>query len=176
MTVDRICSVADCAKPIKGRGWCQVHYQRWYKFGDPNVPVKDVSVDPVARFADGVAVGAVDECWRWVRSTNQYGYGQTKMWDKNRLAHRVAYELWVGPIPDGLELDHLCSNRRCCNPAHLEPVTQAENVRRAAARVTHCPQGHAYDEANTYHNGTGRSCKECRRAAVRRYRARKAAA
>lgn len=75
-----------------------------------------------------------DECWPWagsIDSRNTYGrFPVNKVW---RRAHRVAYELLVGPIPDGLTLDHLCRNTRCVNPAHLEPCTARENHRRAVA-------------------------------------------
>ncbi len=97
-----------------------------------------------------------------------------------RGAHRVAYELSVADIPDGLELDHLCRVRHCVNPSHLEPVTPHENWARGQAisilnaQKTHCPQGHAYDEANTYISGRGiRGCRACNRAAVSRYKSRR---
>lgn len=114
------------------------------------------------------------ECWNWLASTTgQTGYGQFWMKDIGRMApaHRVAYELEVGVIPDGLYIDHLCRNRGCCNPAHLEPVTNAENIRRGhaglhmrekAAAKTHCPSGHHYDEANTLFDSEGyRRCRAC---------------
>lgn len=101
-------------------------------------------------------------CWRFTGYHNADGYGRYQ----NGRVHRLAYRLWVGPIPKGLEIDHLCGVRDCCNPDHLEAVTHAENVRRGragrpqAARI-HCPQGHEYTDDNTYtHNGK-RQCKTC---------------
>lgn len=123
------------------------------------------------------------ECWLWMPALRPDGYGYFHLDGRMQLAHRVSYALSVGPIPEGLQIDHLCRVRACVRPDHLEAVTQAENIRRGvggevnAARQqakTHCPSGHEYDEENIYnHEGTGRpnrACKECRREAVRRYR------
>lgn len=94
-------------------------------------------------------------CWLWTAATSK-GYGSFGMPDRRqRLAHRLSYELLVGPIPEGLVLDHLCRVRNCVNPAHLEPVTAAENTRRGLLR-TRCHRGHVIDETPT-----GRRCKTC---------------
>lgn len=112
-------------------------------------------------------------CWLWLRYRMKNGYGlfrkTTQATDSQFLSHRVAYELSVGPIPDGLIIDHLCRNRACVNPSHLEPVThrvnnlRGETIAAKFAGTTHCPAGHPYDEANTYRDGRGRRCRECHR-------------
>lgn len=111
--------------------------------------------------------GGEDACWPWLGADNGQGYGRFAV-RRGKLiyAHRFAYELLVGPIPDGLHLDHLCRNPRCVNPRHVEPVTNAENRRRGRlGQITHCPRGHPYDDANTYsHPGQhDRVCRACHR-------------
>lgn len=114
-------------------------------------------------------------CWEWQGTVNSNGYGSIGHLGKRMSTHRLSYELHVGPIPEGLVIDHLCRNRACCNPAHLEPVTQGENTRRGEpAQRTHCPQGHAYDGDNVriYIDPSGyrhRGCKTCKRDWERRY-------
>ena len=107
-------------------------------------------------------------CWLWMGYVNRGGYGRLNRAGRGTLnAHRYAYELLTGPIPAGLQVDHLCRVRSCVNPAHLEAVTHQENIRRGDngrhnAVKTHCPSGHLYSEANTKVNVKGsRECRVC---------------
>lgn len=123
-------------------------------------------------------------CWEFQGALTERGYGviQLGRGKGTAKAHRVVYEDFLGPIPEGLTLDHLCFNPRCVNPAHLEPVTRSENTLRqwAAGRAdpgrsnrlkTRCPQGHPYDRANTRVSRSGRRC--CRACAREAFHARK---
>lgn len=110
-------------------------------------------------------VNKTETCWLWT-AYRARGYGRFMVGagEKTRAlsAHRWSWEQEHGAVPDGLELDHLCRTPACVRPAHLEPVTHAENVRRAAAAVVACPQGHAYDKDNTYRRDNGkRQCRKC---------------
>lgn len=110
-------------------------------------------------------------CVVWAATRNNKGYGwfYSNTAGRQVLAHRWSYEYFVGPIPDGLDLDHLCSTPYCVNPDHLEPVTHAENQRRMGARrggryVTHCRHGHEYTPENSYVDPRGkRLCRTCQR-------------
>lgn len=124
-------------------------------------------------------------CWIWAAGRNGDGYGAMWVHGRQRPAHRVAYELLVGPIPTGLHIDHICRNKACVNPDHLEPVTPRENFLRgvspsaAAARRTCCIRGHEYTPENTIYARGQRTCRECKRAHnrvwMRAYHARKRA-
>lgn len=118
--------------------------------------------------------GDEDECWEWQGAPNSGGYGFFSIGTAKTTAHRAGYELFEGPIPDGLVIDHLCRNRRCVNPGHLEAVSNGENVRRGEGpavlrellgSATHCKHGHEFTPENTYINpGTGkRKCRTCQR-------------
>lgn len=112
----------------------------------------------------------VDGCLIWTGRVGPDGYGRCG----HKSAHRRVYEALVGPIPAGLELDHLCRTRLCVEPTHLEPVTHAENIRRRYRLQTHCVNGHEFNGVNTYMRPTGhRDCRECIRRRARKYKASK---
>lgn len=133
------------------------------------------SVPLIDRIRAKIVVDPSTGCWNWQGATNEKGYGTIREGvrdggsSKNLrtlMTHRVMYQHEVGPIPSRLVIDHLCRNRACANPAHLEPVTVEENIRRGDAgkpqrERTHCPHGHPYDERNTYHYNGSRHCRAC---------------
>jgi len=118
------------------------------------------------RFWDKVYRGKDEACWPWLGGKSN-GYGRMFLGRENgrmftSYAHRFSYELHVGPISEGLEVDHTCCNRACVNPAHLELVSGRENKVREGARQTRCTHGHTYTPANTYIDGRGhRRCRTC---------------
>ena len=123
-----------------------------------------------ARFRSRYDVDDVTGCWNWNRGKFSSGYGALYVWGNNRPAHRVGYEMLVGPVALELELDHLCRNRGCVNPFHLEPVTHEENVRRGESRTNVaavnnvCFRNHVLDQWNVYVRRDGRrQCKTCHR-------------
>jgi hypothetical protein len=115
----------------------------------------------------------VDGCWEWQGHLSQDGYGRIQMGSRKdntrkvKEAHIISYESFVGKVPEGLVLDHLCRNRRCVNPTHLEPVTMYENIKRGEAGKhfkdkTHCPAGHPYQGTNVMLTTKGyRRCRKC---------------
>lgn len=118
-------------------------------------------------------------CWLWTGGRNTKGYGQIYIEGRNRGVHRYVYQHIVGDIPDGMTLDHLCRERACCNPTHLEPVTNQENCRRGLRgdlypHKDHCAHGHPLTGDNVVIRKNGyRRCRTCHAAELRRYFARK---
>lgn len=178
---NRTCSIANCGKPFLARDMCSTHYSQWYCNGGAGQPRPKVQLRQ--RFSS--KVDKTDSCWNWTGTTqggSRGGYGQLWADGKMRQAHRVSYELHIGPIPDGLTIDHLCRNTRCVNPEHLEPVTQQENNHRGNtvsgvnSRKTKCHNGHELsgDNLRMWIDKRGRShrhCRTCARDNMRRYRA-----
>ena len=125
------CSITNCEKPIKARGLCASHYQNLWRTGDPMRPLVRAAGERALRRVDRSDPAA---CWVWSGAMDGQGYGHLRAGPAGAgfvRAHIAAYEHGFGKVPDGLELDHLCRNKLCINPAHLEPVTHAENLRRA---------------------------------------------
>lgn len=192
---NRKCSVEGCDNRHNSHGYCRKHLYRWKRYGDP-LFVKKIVGDIVARFwhyADDSA--GPDACWPWTGKIHESGYGLIKIDGRWLRAHRFSYEMAISAIPKSIDLDHTCHvpetcsggvsciHRRCVNPAHLRPVTNAENHR--AHRVssnerkkTHCPQGHEYTADNIKRipsNPNARFCRECHRISERKRYARKRA-
>ena len=144
----------------------------WVHTGYPRGkwPRPDTTAERFVKFYDE---GAPDACWEWKGSRRTTGYGQFSRRGRPDAAHRVAWELVNGPIPDGLTIDHLCRNRLCVNPNHMEVVTGAENSRRGATK-THCLNGHDMKDAYVYPDGHRRECHVCKIARVKAWRERAA--
>ncbi len=128
-------------------------------------PIKD-------RLLSKIIVKQSSGCWVYTGAKHNQGYGLISIGNNMKLAHRVSYEAFVSKIPNGLTIDHLCKNRRCINPEHLEPVTMIENLRRGNgvgvinSRKTACPKGHPFVTITTK-NGRKRFCSECNRIRAR---------
>ncbi|MGN7160856.1 HNH endonuclease signature motif containing protein [Sphingomonas sp. SAFR-052] len=126
-----------------------------------------------------IAIDVASRCWVWTGGISRQGYGRVKVRGRDYKAHRFSWETFKGPIPDNLTIDHLCKNKACVNPDHLEPVTSRENILRSDgasavnARKTHCNAGHPFSGDNLYMLRGNRICRECGRVSARNYQRRK---
>lgn len=127
------------------------------------------------RFLNSFIKDEFTGCWNWNRRLKKTGYGRFVVQVIEDYAHRVAYKLIVGEIPKGLSLDHLCQNKKCVNPDHLEPVTPTENTRRASVEYKICKRGHPKTPENVQRTKTGKeNCKLCKKMHTQKTRAKKA--
>lgn len=163
----KTCSVDGCEKQHFSRGWCKAHHSRWLRHGDPlgGGPSNLRGQSPAERLMARVTI-TPSGCWP-VSGASSDGYARIVVDGRKVKAHRWSYEHFVGAVPDGLVLDHLCRNRACANPEHLEPVTQKENVLRGVgptavnAAKTECPHGHSLEDAYVIPSTGSRSCRSC---------------
>ena len=175
----KLCAAQECDRTvIEARGLCAKHYKRFMADGlierlprpaaSERFWAKVNQHGPIPEFRPDLG-----RCWIWKAARAGGGTGQYgRFYDGHRdvSAHRWAWEHFKGPIPEGLAIDHLCQVKLCVNPAHLEPVTQAENVRRYSRAIKKCVHGHAYTKENTYIRPQGRrKCRECNRRRNREY-------
>ncbi len=177
---NKLCGINGCTRKHHARGLCQTHYFIQKQYGRVELLAR---YDLEQRFWSRVEKGS--DCWLWSGVITPQGYGNWTWRDDGNLrtdsAHHFAFILSGRKIPDGYHLDHLCRNRRCCNPDHLEPVTPRENTLRGIgpsaenARKTHCKRGHEFTVSNTYLKkgkyGVLRVCRECAAASARKRRA-----
>ncbi len=169
----KLCRIPGCPKPTKGQGYCAGHYHRLMRYGSPlEGGAPRIRAPEDVRFWAKVNKNGLlwngARCWLWTGTINPYGYGIFSRPNGSNLAHRVACELTDGLIPDGLDCDHLCRNRACVNPAHIDIVTRAVNLGRGIRSIkaiarTHCIQGHALVGENLYYEGNGKRCRTCAR-------------
>ncbi|MEU0831252.1 HNH endonuclease signature motif containing protein [Streptomyces sp. NPDC005969] len=172
------CTIEGCGGSLKASGLCNKHYLRLKRHGSPRGGGPQRYPNDQERLWSQVE--RTPGCWLWTGSTTQ-GYGYVQWQGARRRVHRVVYELLVGPITEGTELDHLCRIRHCCNPAHLEAVTRRVNNARGLSptaknrRKTHCPAGHEYDIRLERRGGVERRCSRCEKAKRRARTEREAA-
>lgn len=177
MTI-RTCLLDGCGRPHIAKGLCRLHYDRQRRHGRTFLRPRSKSLTehlwPRIEKRD-------EGCWIWTGALNAAGYGHIGHRTQVFRVHRVVYEMLVGPIPEGQVLDHLCRNRACCNPKHLEAVTVQTNNRRGdhqsfvVLRTGKCARGlHSMAEATVRPNGS-RYCRACATAAEARRRARQKA-
>ena len=136
--IEMKCSVQGCQKDRRAKSYCHTHYVRQWKYG--RITLSNAPENVLDRFYSRIDRDS-SGCWLWLGPKNTKGYGHFLLDGKMVMAHRYSYESLVGVIPTGLQIDHLCFNKSCVNPKHLEPVTNRENCSRAKARFRNLPTG-----------------------------------
>lgn len=166
----RQCEIEGCTGKDFSRGWCQKHYTRWLRHGDPTFSLIAHDLTPIQRFFRDIEI--IEGCWIWHGTPGRSGYG---FFTPGGSPHRFAYQHFIGPIPEGFQVDHTCHNldlscrglgtkcphRKCANPDHLDAVTASVNIRRAIGEPTHCRHGHELTPENTRIRSYRRT-RECR--------------
>ena len=171
------CAIHGCRGRHVARGLCTKHYQRAKKAGEFTPAPRCASLSEYLR-QYAVLTG---NCWEWTGKRSREGYGNGSWEGRTILTHRESYRVHVGPIPEGFQIDHLCRNRSCLRPDHLEAVPPRVNYLRGISptarnkRKTHCKRGHEFTPENTRpvrtkYGHVGRCCRTCSNAAHRRYR------
>lgn len=166
------CEITGCIRDrSQRRRYCSSHYKRLYRHGDPFAGRRPLVKDWLERVDQNGPIPDyrpdLGPCWIYP-AVDHWGYAKFKIGKRDYKVHRLSYERFVGPIPKGLVIDHLCRIHACCNPKHLEAVTHRENDLRGFgasgvnARKTHCIRGHEFTPENTYVNASGgRTCRTC---------------
>jgi len=148
----KVCEIAECGKPVFSTALCSSHYKRKRRYGDPRKSHRARTFEEC--FREFAVKGS--GCWEWSGPKYANGYSKLTSGRKQKLGHRWSYEHHIGEIPKDLVIDHLCRNRGCVNPDHLEAVTNEENLMRGAGYAlrngmrTACINGHEYTSENTY--------------------------
>lgn len=190
------CSEPDCDRKPVARGMCNSHWVKWRR--STGSDFQSLYGDPVANFWKKLTPGDADACWPWEGNIEPSGYGTFQTTHEGvrfTKAHRFAYHVMIGPVPDGMDLDHTCHtndsnchlgndcpHRACCNPRHLEPVTEMTNIHRSRGpsgvnhQKTHCIHGHPLSGDNLLIRADGhRRCRTCKRNSENRRYARRSA-
>ena len=182
------CSIEGCERRVDGLGYCKIHYDHLRRNGDPTKYVYRPTAEE--RFLSFFEKKRDDECWPWIKTIDNHGYGQFSIKHKNYRAHRIAYEMFVGKIPEGLVIDHdchnrdksckdvnLCQHRRCVNPNHLIPRTLGDNSRHgnSPTMIAHnngtCVNGHP--NSSMYYRKSNGKAVQCLDCAKEKYRQKK---